>query len=165
MPNRRISNDLKDAALRLRARGRDTTPEILDIVGFSRSTLYRTSRRKRPTGSVAHAPAVGRGRPRTLLDQDADYLIRLARHKPTVFLDEYRDRLEHYRHLPTSLSTIHRAFVRARIRVKKVQKMASERCPLKRGDYSHRISIYPADYLISIDEVSKDDRTYARIFG
>ncbi|KAJ7067719.1 hypothetical protein B0H15DRAFT_750908, partial [Mycena belliarum] len=63
------------------------------------------------------------------------------------------------------LATIHRTFIRARMSLKQVQKMASERSPLNRANYSRRISIYPADYLISIDEVSKDDRTYARIFG
>jgi hypothetical protein len=51
------------------------------------------------------------------------------------------------------------------MKLKAVQKMASERCPLARAGYSRRIAIYPAHYLISIDEVSKDDRTYARIFG
>ncbi|KAJ7217661.1 hypothetical protein B0H12DRAFT_1205575 [Mycena haematopus] len=138
MPNCRISDDLKEAMLRLEERGRDTTREILKIGQFSRSTLIRMRKRKHLTGSVAKAQAIA----------DADYL----------------DRLERYRHLPTSLSTIHRTFIRARMNLKAVQKMASERCPLARADYSRRISIYPATYLICIDKVSKDDRTYARIF-
>ncbi|KAJ7629158.1 hypothetical protein DFH06DRAFT_906303, partial [Mycena polygramma] len=125
----------------------------------------RTCKCKHETGSVAKAQAIGRGRPRTLADADAEYLVRLARHNPTIFLDEYRDHLERYRNLPTSLATIHRTFIRARMSLKKIQKMASERSPLNRADYSRRIAAYPADYLISIDEVSKDDRTYTRIFG
>lgn len=165
MPNRAISDDLKEAMLRMEDRGRDTTSEILKIAQFSRSTLIRTRKRKHLTGSVAKAQAIGRGRPRTLVEADADYLVRLARHNPTHFLDEYNKRLARYRHLPTSLATIHRTFTRARMNVKKIQKMASERCPFSRANYSRRISIYPASYLISIDEVSKDDRTYARIFG
>ncbi|KAJ7759964.1 hypothetical protein B0H16DRAFT_1301337 [Mycena metata] len=165
MGNRSISDDLKEALLRLEDRGRDSTSEILKVGQISRSTLCRARKRRRETGSVAKAQAIGRGRPRTLLQADADYLVRLARHKPTTFLDEYRDRLERYRHLPTSLATIHRTFIRARMSLKQVQKMASERSPLARASYSRRISIYPARCLISIDEVSKDDRTYARIFG
>lgn len=165
MGNRRISDDLKEAALRLQDRGRDSTREILKIVAFSRSTLHRTRKRKVLTGHVTKAVAHGRGRPRTLAEQDADYLVRLARHKPTTFLDEYRERLERYRHLPASLSTIHRTFTRNRMSLKKIQKMAAERSPSARADYSRRIAIYPAHYLITIDEVSKDDRTYARIFG
>ncbi|KAJ7675267.1 hypothetical protein B0H17DRAFT_946088 [Mycena rosella] len=165
MPNRRISDDLKEAALRLQDRGRDTTKEILQIICFSRSTLHRTCRHKVLTGHVTKAAAHGRGRPRTLAECDADYLVRLAKHKSTTFLDEYRDRLERYRFLPASLSTIHCTFIRARMSLKQIQKMAAERTPLSRADYSRRISIYPTDYLICIDEVSKDDRTYNRIFG
>ncbi|KAJ7872391.1 hypothetical protein B0H13DRAFT_1468523, partial [Mycena leptocephala] len=58
------------------------------------------------------------------------------------------------------LATIHCTFIRACMSLKRVQKMASEQ-----SNYSRRISIYPTSYLISIDEVSKDDRTYAHIFG
>ncbi|KAJ7712084.1 hypothetical protein B0H16DRAFT_1272543, partial [Mycena metata] len=165
MPNHRISDDLKEAMLRLEERGRNSTAEILKIAQFSRSTLCRSRRRQRETGSVTRAPANGRGRPRLLAEQDANYLIRLARHKPTVFLDEYRERLQRYRHLPASLATIHRTFARARMSLKRIQKMAAERCPLKRADFSRHISIYPVHYLLCIDEVSKDDRTYARLFG
>lgn len=43
--------------------------------------------------------------------------------------------------------------------------MAKECSPIKRAAFKRRISSYPANYLISLDEVSKDDRTYARIFG
>ncbi|KAF8969702.1 hypothetical protein BDZ97DRAFT_1959905 [Flammula alnicola] len=45
MVNRRISDDLKMAALRLKARGRDSVREILQIVRFSRKTFYRVQRR------------------------------------------------------------------------------------------------------------------------
>ncbi|KAJ7168114.1 hypothetical protein C8R43DRAFT_854388, partial [Mycena crocata] len=165
MPNRCISDDLQEAALRLQDRGHDTTSEILQIVTFSQSTLHRTRKRKTTTGSVAKAAVLGRGHPCTLAQQDADYLVQLARHNPTSFLDEYKERLERYHLLPASISTIHQTFLRARMSLKQVQKMASERCLYKQANYSQRISIYPPSYLISIDEVSKDDRTYAHIFG
>ncbi|KAJ7939025.1 hypothetical protein B0H13DRAFT_1587376 [Mycena leptocephala] len=160
MPNCRISDDLKDAALRLEDRGHDSTSEILDIVGFSRSTLYHTRKRKILTGGVAKAAAHGRGRPRTPVEQDADYLVRLAKHKPTLFLVEYYRRLKRYRYLPTSISTIHRTFKRARMSLKQIQKMAAKRSPLNRVNYSRQISAYPTHYLIAIDKTSKDDRTY-----
>ncbi|KAJ7901531.1 hypothetical protein B0H13DRAFT_1621909, partial [Mycena leptocephala] len=138
MSNRRISDDLKG----LEDRGRDSTKDILKIAQFSRSTLIRARKRKHLTGSVAKAQAIGRGRPRTLAQTDADYLVRLARHNPTMFLDEYKDRLERYRYFPVSLSTIHRTFIRARMNLKAVQRMASERCPLVRAGYCRHISIY-----------------------
>jgi transposase len=165
MGSRRISDDLKEAALCLERRGRDSTSEILKIAGFSRSTLYRTRRRKDLTGSVAKTRANERGRPRTLVEQDSDYIVRPAKHKPTLFLAEYRGRLDQYRNLPASLSTLHRTFRRTRTSLKQVQKMAFERSAIKRAGYSGRISIYPADYLIFIDETSKYERTYAYIFG
>ncbi|KAJ7280008.1 hypothetical protein C8J57DRAFT_982025, partial [Mycena rebaudengoi] len=123
MGNRRISDDLKKAALCLEHRGRDSTAEILKIAGFSRSTLYRTRRRKDLTGSVAKARANARGRPRTLVEQDSGYLVQLAKHKPTLFLAEYHERLDRYRNLPASLSTIHRTFRCARMSLKQVQKI------------------------------------------
>jgi transposase len=164
MVNRRISDDLKRAALRLRARG-DSDLEICRVVDFSLSTLKRTARRHRLTGSVAKAEAIGRGRPRKLMFRDCQYLLALARHKPTLFLDEYRRRLDEYRLLPVSMSTIHMSFRRAGLSVKRVQKMASERDPQQRAAFIRRIGQYPTDYLVCLDEVSKDDRTYARLWG
>jgi transposase len=165
MVYRHISDDLKEAAIRLKNRGRDTDHEIREITGFSTKTLHRAIRRKHATGSVAKAQAIGRGRPRSLLRRDCDYLLQLARYKPTLFLDEYSRRLEQFRQLSVSMTTIHRTLERAGLNVKHVQKMASERDPTLRADFIRRIGEYPAHYLISIDEVSKDDRTYTRLWG
>ena len=165
MVYRRISDDLKEAAIRLKNRGRDTDHEIRQITGFSTKTLNRAIRRKQATGSVAKAQAIGRGRPRSLLRRDCDYLLRLARYKPTLFLDEYRRRLEQFRVISVSMTTIHRSLERAGLNVKHVQKMASERDPVLRADFIRCIGEYPAHYLISIDEVSKDDRTCTCLWG
>jgi hypothetical protein len=127
--------------------------------------LFRVAHQKRLTGTVARTPAIGRGRPRLLAQSDAQYLLALAHHNPTLFLDEYHDRLDRYRYMPTSMATIHRTFERARLSVKCVQKMAAERDPIKRADFTRRIGQYPTNYLISIDEVSKDDRTYGQLWG
>ena len=62
MVNRRISDDLKMAALRLKARGRDSVTEILEIVRFSLSTFYRVQHRYHEVRTVAKAQAIGRGR-------------------------------------------------------------------------------------------------------
>ncbi|KAJ7709174.1 hypothetical protein B0H16DRAFT_1344769, partial [Mycena metata] len=53
----------------------------------------------------------------------------------------------------------------AGLSVKRVQKMVSERDPLQAGNFVHRISCYPAHYLVALDEMSKDDRTYVRLWG
>jgi hypothetical protein len=49
--------------------------------------------------------------------------------------------------------------------MKRVQKLAAERDPELRALFIHRIAQYPPSLLIMIDEVSKDDRTYARLWG
>ncbi|KAF6751579.1 hypothetical protein DFP72DRAFT_753482, partial [Ephemerocybe angulata] len=53
----------------------------------------------------------------------------------------------------------------AGLSIKRIQKMASERDPDVRANFVRRIGEYPPHFLISIDEVSKDDRTYARLWG
>ncbi|KAF6751580.1 hypothetical protein DFP72DRAFT_759499, partial [Ephemerocybe angulata] len=88
-----ISTDLKEAMLRLKSRKVVTLDDIERIGQLSTRTLYRAQRLYRLTGSASPPPAVGRGRPRTLLQADCDYLVQLARHSPSTFLDKYRDRL------------------------------------------------------------------------
>ncbi|KAJ7814447.1 hypothetical protein B0H13DRAFT_1664785, partial [Mycena leptocephala] len=92
--------------------------------------------------TVARAPALNPGGPRLLQTADANFLLHLARRKPTIFLDEYSRYLEKHRHLPASIWTVHRKFERAGLNVKRVQRMASERDPLQAGNFVHRISIY-----------------------
>lgn len=153
MVNRKISDDAKRIGLRLLACGRDTRDEIAEICDFSTRTLYRARERRRQTGSVARSRRRDPGRPRILAVSDANYLLQLAKHKPTTFLDEYQHYMEKYRHLPMSITTIHRTFERAGLNVKRVQRMASER------------DQYPAHYLVSTDEMSKDDRIYGGLWG
>ncbi len=50
MVYRKISDDLKEAALRLEARGRDTVYDIVAITGFSLRTFYRARQQKLRTG-------------------------------------------------------------------------------------------------------------------
>ena len=75
MVYRHISDDLKEAAIRLKNRGCDTDHEIRQITGFSTKTLNQAIRHKQATGSVAKAQAIGRGHPRSLLRHDCDYLL------------------------------------------------------------------------------------------
>ncbi|PBK84973.1 hypothetical protein ARMGADRAFT_942636 [Armillaria gallica] len=128
---------------------------------FSLSTLYHTQCRFRLTGDVAKEPALGRGHPQKLLAADIAYLLSLARHNPSKFLDEYQERLCRYRNIIVCLATIHRAFEAAGYSIKKIMKMAKEKCPYKCASFIRRIAKYPASYLVAMDEVSKDDCTYS----
>jgi len=106
MGNCHISDDLKEASLHMKARAY-LTKEILAITAISRSTFQQVQQRKRLTSSIAKAQAICQGRPRTLDHQDIQYLLTLARHKPTLFLDEYTDHLADGHFLTVSMSTIH----------------------------------------------------------
>ena len=63
------------------------------------------------------------------------------------------------------MTTIYRELTRAGLNVKRVKKMASERDPIQRADFVRRISQYSATSLLVLDEVSKDNQTYARLWG
>ena len=122
-----------------------TTKEVLKIVDFSRSTLQCTKRlHKLLTGSVSKAQAIGRGRLCKLLHCDCQYLLALARHKPTLFLNEYARHLEDGHYIAVSLATIHRSFARAGLNVKQVQTLAAEHNPIIRADFIRRIVEIPS---------------------
>ena len=164
MGNCKISDDLKEASLCMKAR-LYPDEEVLTVVGFSRSTLKQAACHKALTGSVAKKQAIGCGCPCILEFSDSKYLLKLAQFKPTLFLDEYARHLEEGRFLDASLATIHWTLARAGLNINQVQKLAAERSPTVRADFVRRISHYPAKYLMCLDEVSKDDRTYARLWG
>jgi hypothetical protein len=82
-----------------------------------------------------------------------------------MFLDEYAQRLEEGHYVSASLATINRTLARAGLNIKQVQKLAAERSPTIRADFIRRITQYPAEYLMCLDEVSKDDQTYAHLWG
>ncbi len=104
------------------------------------------------------------GRPRELHREDVEFLVSLSRHSPQKFLDEYQALLYDNRAIGVSLSTIHRTFERKGISYKRLAKIAAERDPWARADFVRRIGRYPVEYLICIDETSKDERTYFRSY-
>ncbi|KAJ7739786.1 hypothetical protein DFH07DRAFT_752040, partial [Mycena maculata] len=144
---------------------RDTRKEISTLCDLSIHTLGCTTRCFFTASTVAKAAAIGRGRPRLLHTLDSAYLLKLAHHNPCYFLDEYQQFLILYRDMPVHISTVHCTFERAGLSVKHVQRMASERDPLEEGHFINCISQYPTHYLVALDEMSKDDRIYVRLWG
>jgi transposase len=101
--------------------------DILDCVGFSQRTFYRSLRIYRETGHVARVPSTLRGRPRKLSHDDLDYILSLVNHRPDWFLDELLGLLEHNRFISVHFATIYRELVRAGVSLKKLKKIAMER--------------------------------------
>ncbi|KAG0701309.1 hypothetical protein DFH29DRAFT_806497 [Suillus ampliporus] len=165
MINRCISDDLKKVAICLRDCGCDSDNKICCITAISLSTLHCAQQCQHLTRDVAKASAIGCDHPCKLIHMDCQYLIQLAHHKPTLFLNEYNHHLAEYCHLPTSLATIQCTLTCGGLNVKHVQKLTSKRNSLKHAAFICCIYQYPAHYLITLNEVSKDNRTYARMWG
>ena len=165
MPNRRIERGVKLAGIKLYEHGVLSLSTILDVLGYSRRTFFRTLKLWRETGDVVAAPSLIRGRLRLLNYDDVSYLLLLIEQNPDYFLDELLDLLETNRFISVHYKTIHRALKRAGVSRKKLRRIAIERNELRRADYVHRMSHYPPEYLGFLDETSKDERTLTRGYG
>ena len=132
---RKISCDVKIAAMNLYEWNLLSLEQILDCVRFSESTFWHTLRLWIETGDVVNHPTGSPGRPRALHFDDINYLIWLVNHRPTWFLDELLSLLESNRFITTHFTTIHRELVHARISLKKLRKIAKEQDKDKQAEF------------------------------
>ena len=107
MPFRKISRDVKLAAIKLYERGLLPLETILDCLVISRSTLFRIRKIWDETGDVVKHPAGIRGRLRTLNYEDVDYLLQLIEQNPDYFLDELLHLLKTNRFISVHYVTVH----------------------------------------------------------
>jgi transposase len=165
MPFRKVSRDIKIAAMRLYEDDILSKAAILDYLAFSTRTFDRVLALWNATGDVVrHANGV-HGRPRLMHFSDIDYLKRLIQHRPDWFLDELEYLLQTNRFIAAHFTTVHRELVRAGISSKRIKKLASERNENLRADYIARMAQYTPEQLGFLDEVSKDERTAFRVRG
>ena len=165
MPFRKISKDLKVAAMRMYDADLLPLPTILDFLDLSRRTFFRVRALWIETGDVVRHSNGVKGRPRLLHYSDIDYLKRLIRHRPEWFLDELQYLLQTNRFVAVHFTTIHRELVHTGISTKKIRKIASERNENLRADYIAWMAQYSPEQLGFLDEVSKDERTSNRARG
>ena len=123
---RKISRDLKLAAMRMHDQGILPMHTIIDCLQISRRTFYYILELWNTTGDVVHHTNGIRGRPRILHSDDIDYLRRIIRHRPDWFLDELLGLLETNRFISAHFITIHRELERAGVSTKKLKKIALE---------------------------------------
>ncbi|KAG2029769.1 hypothetical protein BDR03DRAFT_1041901 [Suillus americanus] len=90
MPFRKISRDVKCAAINLYEHNMMSLEQILDCLGFSESTLWRVRTIWRETGDVVRYNYGTAGRPGALHFDDVHYLVRLINHRPDWFRDCYK---------------------------------------------------------------------------
>ncbi|KIM89759.1 hypothetical protein PILCRDRAFT_60772 [Piloderma croceum F 1598] len=165
MPNRQIEQGIKLAGVKLYDHGVLSLATILDVLGYSQRTFFRTLRLWRKTGDVVSAPSNMRGCLCALNYNDITYLLLLIEQNPDYFLDELLDLLATNRFISVHFSTILRTLECTGVSCKKLRKIALERDEFCRADYVHRMSQYPPEYLSFLDETSKDERTLTRGYG
>jgi len=115
MPYRKISRDIKIAAIKLYECELLPLHTILDCLDFSWRTFFRILKLWHETGDViVHTTGI-RGRLRTLDYNDVKYLLRLIDQNPDYFLDELLYLLKTNCFISIHYVTIHRALERAGI--------------------------------------------------
>lgn len=162
---RKISRDVKIAAINLYEHGALSLDEILDCVGFSERTFWRILKLWRETGDVVRHNYGLPGRPRSFKFDDIDYILRLLRFRPDWFLDELLDLLKHNRLLSSNFATIYSALQATNVSRKKLKVIARERNEPRRQAFREMMKKYSPDEIGFIDETSKNDRTAARRYG
>lgn len=164
---RKISRDVKLAAIRLHERNLLSLRDILDSCGFSERTWFRILKLWRETGDVVnHQPSTAmRGRLRALDREDIDCLLRLVRQNPDYFLDELMHLLATNQFISVHFTTIFRELEHADVSYKKLKRIAKERNETLRAAFIARMAQYDPSELGFIDETSKDERTPGRRYG
>ena len=165
MGNRKISRDVKIAAIKLHERDLLSLNDILDCCGFSESTFYRILKLWRETGDVVHPSRGLQGRLRTLDHDDVQYLLCLIQENPDYFLDELLHLLKTNRFISVHYTTIYLELKRQGVSLKKLKRVAKERSEELRADFIGRMAQYSPDELGFIDETSKDEKTICRRYG
>jgi transposase len=167
MGNRKISTDLKDAALRLWELGWEEK-DIMQGLVVSRASLYRWKRLFEETGSTAKPPSPLCGRPRIITHAVLSACLDIYQKEPDVYLDKLRWHLTINHDICISISALQKNLVDVGLTRKLLHCIARERCKQQRNDHWSVINddlASDSDMLIVADETSKNDHTLARRYG
>jgi transposase len=162
---RRISPDVKRAAIRIYENNLMDLDDILDCLDMSESTFFRALQLYRETGDVEKPKSTTRGRPRKLHFDDLTYMTALINHRPDWFLDELLGLLDTNRFISVHFTTIYRELERSGVSLKKLRRIAKERDEDLRADFVRMMGQYQPEQIGFLDEFSKDERTLHRRRG
>lgn len=167
MGNRKISTDLKDAALRLWDLGWEEN-DIMQGLVVSRASLYRWKKLFAEIGSTARPPSPLRGRPRIITHAVLSACLDIYQKEPEVYLDELRWHLAINHDIPISISALQKNITDAGLTRKLLHRIARERKKQQRDEYWNVINddlAGDSDVIVVADETSKNDHTLARRYG
>lgn len=165
MPYRHIEPGIKEAAMKTYKRGLLPLEDILDVLTISRRTFYRIQRLYNETGHITKPKNPMQCRPRTLIRDDLDYLVRLTYHRSDWFLDELLQLLKTNRFISVHFTTIFQALERAGVSRKKLHVIAKERNEILHADFVAHMAQYEPEQLGFLDETSKDEHTIRQRYG
>ncbi len=169
MGNRHIPTQIKDIALELWTLGWEPS-DICHIFHVSPSSLYRWRNLFETFGTPANRPAPFRGRPRIVNLAALDAIHVLLKSHPDTYLDELQWYLAIHHDLPISIAALQRNLVRAGLTRKVLHTIALERDEQRRAVYLAGVT-NPVNFsgtgfeFITVDESSKDERTFGRHYG
>ncbi|KAG1774923.1 hypothetical protein EV702DRAFT_973892, partial [Suillus placidus] len=124
---RKISHDLKLAAVNLFERNLLTIRRIVNCVSFTERTFWCIMKLWQETGDVVRHNTGLPGRPRSLHFKDISYLLHLVNHRPDWFLDELLSMLRMNHFISIHFTTIYRELTCAGMSLKRLKKIAKER--------------------------------------
>jgi len=162
---RKISRDVKIAAIKLHERELLALEDILSCCGFSESTFFRILKLWCETGDVVGEKSTLSGRLRHLNYNDSQYLIQLVKENPDYFLDELLRLLKNNCFISVNYATIHQELIRAGVSHKRLKHITAERDEDRRAAFISRMAQYSPEEVGFLDEVLKDERTVGRRYG
>ncbi|KAI6096153.1 hypothetical protein F5141DRAFT_1191125 [Pisolithus sp. B1] len=155
MGNRKITRDLKLAAIWFHERGILTTCEILECIGFSKCMFQLKLYCE--TGDVSPKPCSKYA--------DLQYLIETICHRPDWFLDELASLIQRNHFISVHYTMVHCKLSRAGISLKKLRKIVKEQNEDLRASFMRKMAQYMPNELVFLDKMSKDEHTLFRWYG
>jgi transposase len=166
--NRRISEDLKECALRLWNHGWDVE-DVCEAFGVSRSSCYRWRQILEEYDAIKRPPSPLTGLTRTVTRVLLSAIQDLFAVDADLPLDEVSTWLvlEHNT-IIINLSTLSRTLEQAGLTRKILRKLDAERDDIRRKEFQASLRndfIGDGSGFVILDETSKNERTYARHYG
>ncbi|KAJ7885058.1 hypothetical protein B0H14DRAFT_2338898, partial [Mycena olivaceomarginata] len=162
---RATSEDPKVCALYLLEQGY-ITEEVCELLGVSRSSLYRWKANQSDYGGVIPPANPFRGQPRILNVDQMHNLLTLLAEAPEMYLDEIMDWVALYLNAAISRTTLHMLINDAGLTYKILRHAASEWDEEAREQWRQLIRTnFVASMIVTADKSSKDECTIFRKRG
>ena len=156
---------MHEAMVHWRFEQHKTTLEISQLAQCSEQTVYEVLQLHRDYSQITNPFACSRGCPCILDNGDVKYIYALLWANPMLYLDELQEQLLFAWDRDVSLATLSCTIRQLAMTHKQISKMAIERNELLWATWQAKYRDIPAEYFVSLDESSIDDKTNQRNQG